>query len=110
MEISPLSCAVRAGDLTPEQLASNARLSETEKIGELSRQFEALLLRQILRDIRKTVIHSDLMPESAGADIYHDIVTSQLADGLARSGSLGLARSLETELTRQLTETKPGTE
>jgi flagellar protein FlgJ len=104
MEIPPLNRAVRASELPVERLASNPNLSEREKIGELSRQFESLLLRQILRDIRKTVIKSDLMPESLAADIYEEMVSTQLADAMSKAGSFGLARTLETELTRQLTE------
>ena len=38
MEISALPNAVRAADLPLEQLAKNTKLSEVEKIGELSRK------------------------------------------------------------------------
>src|SRR5262245_14433108 len=108
MEIPALSPTVHARDLSLEQLAQNSQLSDPEKIGELSRQFEAPLLRQILHNIRKTVIKSDLLPESAASDIYQDMATSQLAESLSQSGSFGLAASLEKELTRQLTAKAAG--
>jgi Rod binding domain-containing protein len=106
MDVSPLSRAVRAGDLPIERLAGNPHLSEREKIGELSRQFEGLLLRQILRDIRKPVFKSDLMPESLATDIYQEMVSTQLADTMSKSGSFGLARVLETEMIRRKPETE----
>ena len=37
-----------------EKLAGNTNLSQEEKIGEVSRQFEAVLLRQILQTAQKT--------------------------------------------------------
>jgi len=98
-----LTRAVNASDLPLEQLARNPNLSEPQKIGELSRQFEAMLLRQILQNARKTVIQSDLEQPSVANDIYQDMVTQQLAEAMSKSGSFGLARSLEKELTRQLT-------
>jgi flagellar protein FlgJ len=110
MEIAPLSPTLHPKDLSLEQLAKSSQLSEPEKIGELSRQFEALLLRQILHNIRKTVIKSDLLPPSASNDIYQDMATNQLAESLSQTGSFGLAASLEKELTRQLVPKATGDE
>jgi peptidoglycan hydrolase FlgJ len=105
MEIPPLHRAVRASELPLDRLAANPNVPEKEKVAELSRQFEALLLRQVLKDIRKTVIPSDLLPESLASNIYQDMVTQQLADAMSKSGTLGLARSLEKDLSRQLKDT-----
>ena len=106
MEISALPNTLHASEVPLEQLAGNSKLSETEKIGELSRQFEALLLRQVLQQTQKTVIKSNLMDESATSGIYRDMITNQLADSMSKSGSFGLAQSLEKELTRQLSTKK----
>lgn len=102
MEISPLPNIMPAHDLPLQQLAKDPKLSEREKIGELSRQFEAVLLRQILQTAHKTVIKSSLTEESATGSIYKDMATNQLADCISKSGSFGFAKSLEAELTRQL--------
>src|SRR6185369_15538345 len=107
MKISPLPNAAPASDVPLEQLANNSKLSETEKIGELSRQFEAVLLRQVLQNAQKTVIKSKLTEESATSGIYQDMITSQLADCISKSGSFGFAKSLQEELTRQLAAKKP---
>jgi Rod binding domain-containing protein len=110
MEISPLSHQVQPSDLPLEQLAKNQHLNEEQKVGELSRQFEAVLLRQILRDVQKTVIKSNLTPQSAGHEMYQDMVTTQLADGISRSGSFGFAHSLQQELTHQVLNQKKSKE
>jgi Rod binding domain-containing protein len=110
MEISPLSHQVKANELPLEQLARSQHLSEEEKVTELSRQFEAVLLRQILKDVQKTVIKTSLMPQTAGHEMYQDMVTNQLADGISQSGSFGFAHSLRHELSRQVLSEKKSKE
>jgi Rod binding domain-containing protein len=110
MNISPLTPHVHASELPLEQIAKNKNLTEEEKVGELSRQFEAVLLRQILKDVRKSVIKSGLTPEAAGSDIYNDMVTNQLAEGMSKSGAFGFAKSLEHDLARQIVRNHAGKE
>jgi Rod binding domain-containing protein len=103
MNIPSLTQAAKAGNLPLEKLAGNQSLSEKEKLAEVSRQFESVLLRQILGAARKTIFKSKFNEESMASGIYHDMTTIQLADAISRSGSLGLARSLEAQLIRQTT-------
>jgi len=94
------------------ELLGTQTLSEAQKVAEASRQFEAVLLRQILGQARHTVFKSKLSPESTTSGIYQDMVTNQLAESISRSGSFGLARSLESQLLRQSlppTKTDPTT-
>ena|ERR1041384_3450877 len=101
MNIPFLRSPVQPENLPIEQLAGSKSLSETQKVGEVSRQFEAVLLRQILGQARKTIFHSKLQQDSATAGMYQDMVTNQLAESISRSGSFGLAGSLESQLARQ---------
>lgn len=101
MNIVPLIHTAKAEDVSLEKLAGNKSLSEAEKVTEVSRQFESVLLRQILGQARKPVFKSKFNEESMSSGIYHDMVTSQLADGISRSGSFGLARSLQAQLVHQ---------
>ena len=102
MQIFPLQNPLKAADVSAEDLAKNNSISEREKVHELSRQFEALLLRQILNEAQKTVIQSKLMPKSSAHDLYQDMSVNQLADSISQAGTFGLAHSLEQELTRQV--------
>lgn len=99
--LQPPAIRPTTSDLTGESLeryARNPHVSESDKIAEASRQFEAVLVRQILTAARKTVIHSGLEQESAATDIYQDMINAQLADAITSGGGLGLARSLQLQM------------
>jgi flagellar protein FlgJ len=102
MDVSPLQRKVKASDLPLESLAGNSKVDKKEKVKELSRQFEAVLLRQILQEAEKPAFKSNLMGGGAVNDIYQDIIVNQMADNISKSSGLGLAASLQTQLTRQL--------
>ena len=100
MNVSPLTKPVQATDIAPERLANNPALTEMQKIHEASRQFEAILLRQILAASQKTVIPSKFADNSTASEIYRDMVTNQLADTMSKSAAFGLAQTFEHQLTR----------
>jgi len=92
---------IEASQLPLEALAGNKNISDADKVAEVSRQFEAVLLRQILQDIRKSI----LVPaegDAATTGIYADMINNQLADSISRSGGFGLAKSLAGQLTHQV--------
>jgi flagellar protein FlgJ len=107
MEIPALQRQVQAAGLPMERLAGNTHLSEARKVAEVSRQFEAVLLRQILAEARKNLFAPALSPRSVAGDIYQDMITNQLADGISRSGGFGLARSLEAQLQHEAKALRP---
>jgi len=108
MEILPLrSSSVQAADLPLERLSSNTTLSDKEKIKEVSRQFESVLLHQILAQAQKPVANGSALPGSgASASIYQDMITQQLADRISRGGSFGFAKVLEKQLSHQFIHKK----
>ncbi len=100
MEVNPIQRQIVASDIAPEQLAGNSRLTEKQKIAEASRQFEAVLLRQILGESQKTVIPSEFSDNSTASGIYQDLITNTLADDISKSGAFGLAKTFEQQLNR----------
>jgi peptidoglycan hydrolase FlgJ len=107
MEIPTLQRHVNAADLPLERLAGNQQISDADKVAEVSRQFEAVLLRQILSSAQKTVFASSMNPQSVASGVYQDMITNQLADNISHSGSFGLARSLEKQLGHELKTDRP---
>jgi Rod binding domain-containing protein len=73
-------------------------MTEAEKVASLSRSFEAILLRSILENAQKPVLSDDPEANSTSAGIYRDIICNQLAEGISRSGALGLGREFERQL------------
>ena len=98
MTIGSAPVQVDASHVQLESLAHNQALTQQQKIAETSRQFEAVLLRQILSEAQKPVITSEFTDNSNTAGIYQDMVTNQLADSLSRSGGIGLAKLFEQQL------------
>ena len=99
MQISAIQPKIDASHLDLESLAGNKALTEDQKIGEASRQFEAVLLRQFLSESQKTVIKSEFADDSTTSGIYQDFITNQMADSLSRGGGIGLAKCFERQLT-----------
>ncbi len=102
MELAALPSRTVAPNLPLDRLAENKSLTEQEKVAEAGRQFEAVLLRQILGEAMKPVFKSKFTNQSAQSGIYQDMVVNQMADNVTRAGGLGLATSLNRDLTRQL--------
>ncbi len=102
MQTTPFQRQVKAADLPLDRLMANKNIPERDKLQAASRAFEAIMLRQILESTQKTVIQSSVNAESSTKAIYRDLITTQLADGIAKSGQFGLARSFDQEWLKQL--------
>ena len=100
MKVPPLHPHVVASEIAPERLAKNSSLTDEQKIAEASRQFESILLKQILESSQKTVIKSKLSNDSTASSIYHDMVSTRLADSISKSGAFGLSQTFEQQLNR----------
>jgi len=108
MQVALTPPKIDAAGVPLERLADNPRLSEADKLAEVSRQFEAVLLRQILQHAQRPVFQSDCNPDSSTHAIYRDLVTNQLAESISKSGTFGLASSLKQQLLRQLLPEQTG--
>ncbi len=105
MNIAPIQSASDAANIPVEELAGNKSLTERQKIAEASRQFEAIMLRQILSESQKPVITSEFTDNSTAAGIYQDYITNTLADSMSKSGTFGLAKIFEQQLSHPAPKT-----
>lgn len=106
MNVSPLNPHVpKASTLPVEQIAKAKNLDEKQKVAELTRQFESVLLRQILTDAHKPMFKSSATSGGAtggvSSEIYKDMLITQLADKISSSRAIGLAQTLEKQVTRE---------
>jgi Rod binding domain-containing protein len=92
---------VNPTDIPLEKLADSKALTEQQKTSEMTRQFEAVLLRQILNDAQKPAFKSKYASAGVSSAIYQDLMVNQLADKISSSRTVGLAQELETQVSRQ---------
>jgi Rod binding domain-containing protein len=92
---------VNPADVPLEKLATSKALSEEQKTSEMTRQFEAMLLRQILNEAQKSTFKSKFASSGVSTAIYQDLMVNQLADKISSSRTVGLSQELETQVSRQ---------
>ena len=102
MEIKPLQTQrIDASNLPLDRLASSTKVPEQQKVAEVSRAFEAILLRQILQETQRPAFPSKLVGNSTTDAIYRDMVVNQMAESISKSGTLGLGKCLARALQHQ---------
>ena len=94
-----------AGDAAPAADKSSAK--DTKKIEESAKQFEAMIIRQVLGDTFKPspAAKGAAMP---GSDIYQSFMTDTLADSISQGGSLGISHLLQSRVTPATPTHVPG--
>lgn len=112
MSIGPILAAAGAppvaslpptsGDLNPASAPGGVKKQADPT--EVSRQFEAILVRQILSESMKS-----LLENGKDGQVYGYFITEALADGITKGGGLGLRSVLETQL-RQSAPPRPTAE
>ena len=86
------------------RIASNTKLSKSEKLLVAARHFEAMLARQILRDAYKPILGDGVgMSGGVSSEIYRDMSVKQLGDAIGKSGAFGIASALHSQLATEQT-------
>lgn len=78
-------------------LRSNAAQGDSQSLKKAAQQFEALLLQQMIKSMRDAVPRANGQASSAMSQ-YESLHDQQLAQALARKGTLGLAETIERQL------------
>lgn len=79
----------------PNPCAGASQPAGAEKSGEVSRQFEAILLRQVLSESMKPLLEG-----GPSGQVYGYLLTDSLADTMSKGGGMGLAHILQAQLTK----------
>lgn len=92
-----------ASTLTEVQNAGNTKINseseESKELMEVARQFESLLLNQLMSSMRKTVNKSDLLKSFAG-DQYESMLDEELSKEMVKHRSIGLTDTIKHQLNR----------
>ena len=78
--------------------------ADRQEIKRLAQQFEAMLMTQMLREMRRSMLDDDEDKENGfGAAAMTDTADVELGGALSRSGGIGLTDSLLKAFERQIT-------
>lgn len=96
------SASAAAAATAPAGTVHGKAPSPNDKLRRSTEEFEAVLLRQILTAAQKPMLSKPLLEKSQSAEIVRDLRTDRMADAISRTGSVGLARYLESHLRKNL--------
>lgn len=83
--------------------------AEREQLGELAAQFESMLMLEMIKQMRKSLLDEQAEGEGLGNETYSSTIDSELAMHLARAGGLGLTPTMVEAWERQQQAVRPGT-
>ena len=91
-----------AGLLALKQSSGLADTGEEAKLKKACKDFEALMLKQMLEVMRKSVPKDGLFSGGYAEEVFQSMQDDKLAEHLAQSGGLGFADSLYAQLSKQI--------
>jgi flagellar protein FlgJ len=79
--------------------ASTNQVSKDKELMEVTKKFEAILIHQMLKAMRKTVHKSDLL-NSFSLEQYESMMDEEIANEMVKNKGIGLADTLFYQLSR----------
>ena len=80
-------------------MGNNPNISDEAKIKEVGIQFESIMVKEMLNQSLGPIFKNQ-MKNVPGGNIYQGMIIDNLADTIARSGQMGIAKVFERELLR----------
>lgn len=82
-----------------DQVSRQARSGEPDRLREVSREFEALFIDQMLNSMRQTIHkENDILDGGMAQGIFEDMLYQEYSRIMAKTGSLGLAEMVYRDL------------
>lgn len=82
--------------------------SQVDKLRETSAEFESIFIRQILKDMRRTLSEGGFFGHGLRGEIYTSFIDEQLALSLAKGRGIGLGERLYQQLSARFKEEMGG--
>jgi murein DD-endopeptidase MepM/ murein hydrolase activator NlpD len=90
------SSSLPAVDLRAETAAASTPPAERAQLATLAAEFESMLMLEMIKQMRRSLLDEDSEGEGLGADTFSSTIDTELSRHLAQGGGLGL----QTELLR----------
>lgn len=91
---------IHAPNLAPPPQA----MSEKDKAGlrAVSRSFESLLVGQLVKSMRQTVVRDGIIPQGNAEKVYESMLDTEYSKQISESGSMGLGDMLYRHMLQTL--------
>ena len=73
-----------------------------QKLVKVSKDFEAIFIRYLLKSMRDTVPKSEFFGHSREQEIFGSMRDEELAKGMAKAGGIGIGKLMVDQLKRQI--------
>src|SRR5689334_5486364 len=83
------------------KVAQKSAEKDKQAAGKVAKEFESLFVGMMLKSMRETVGKDKLAGGGHGEEAYQSLLDQEYAKAVAASGSLGLARTIEKQLTAE---------
>ncbi len=84
-----------------EKLKAAMEKNDDAELKDACKQFEGIMLDILYKQMKATVIRSDLIEADPGREIYESMLDESMMENASRISSFGLADSLYKQLSRQ---------
>lgn len=95
------AAAQSAGDEFAKRLEAAAKNNDDKELKKACQEFEGIMLDMIYKQMKSTVMKSELVEEGPGREIFQSMLDEELVEQASKAGGLGLADSLYKQLSRQ---------
>lgn len=107
-DISATAGAAASSALGGTAPSANGGITDAKKLHEVAQQFEAIFVRQMLAESRKSNLGDQLL-SGQGTDTFREMQEQTIATATTKSGGLGFAKMIEKKLASQLNIGSPAT-
>lgn len=83
-----------------KKLEAAVQNNDDKELKKASQDFEGIMLNMMYKQMKATIIKSDLIKKDAGTEIFESMQDENLMELASKTGSLGLAESLYKQLSR----------
>lgn len=94
------SAAQAVDDSFAKKLEAAVQNNDDKELKKASQDFEGIMLNMMYKQMKTTIIKSDLIKKDAGTEIFESMQDENLMELASKTGSLGLAESLYKQLSR----------
>ncbi|WZL73632.1 rod-binding protein [Clostridiaceae bacterium 35-E11] len=112
MEINPIATSLIQqtqqkksevdGDAFENILKQAQETQDKKKLQEACKQFEAVFLSMLMKDMRSTVQDGGLMPKSNAREIFESMLDEKIAQEATKGPGIGLAQQMYKQLSRNI--------